>query len=81
MTRIDKLINRFLDNPRSLHFMKIEKLLLHLGFHRTKIKGSHYQYDHLSTRRSISIPIHNNDCKDIYKTEIAKLFKLILNKN
>ena len=81
MTKLEKLLNRFLENPPSLKFKKIEKILLNYGFQKTNTKGSHYQYDHPSVRQSISIPIHNNDCKNIYKIEIAKLFKLIFNKN
>ncbi len=73
MTRIDKLINRFLENPKSLKFKKIEKVLLYLNFQKTDVSGSHHRYSHPLIQKALSIPVHNNDCKLIYKKITAKL--------
>lgn len=77
MTRLEKLLNKFLENPQSLKFKKIEKLMLNFGFQKTRINGSHHQFDQPYTKQSISIPIHNDDCGKIYKFRIAKLLNYI----
>lgn len=73
MTRIDKLINRFLDNPSSLKFKKIEKILVYLSFEKTNISGSHHRFSHPLIHPALSIPVHKSDCKIFYKEDIAKL--------
>lgn len=75
MSRIEKLLRKFLDNPQSLKFKKIEKILFYLGFMKTQAKGSHVKFDHSCIKNTLAIPIHKNDCKVIYKEKIAKIIK------
>lgn len=85
MTKVEKLLNRFLENPQSLKFKKIEKLLLNIGFEKIRVRGSHHQYCYHSNKKSflMTVPIHGKECRDKYKFETAKLIKHILtiNKN
>lgn len=73
MTQNQKLIEKFLANPSSVRFSKIEKILFILGFFELKMKGgSHRKFKHALLKDDLVIPVHNNDCKDFYKEQIAK---------
>jgi hypothetical protein len=51
MTRIDKLYERLLANPRAtISFRDFEKLLKAFGFEHVRTTGSHRQYVHPSSR-------------------------------
>jgi len=40
MTSKSKILNKFLNNPGSLKYIKIEKILFDLGFIKIEAKGS-----------------------------------------
>ena len=75
MTSLENLFLKFLANPASLRYFQIERLLLNLGFEKIQAKGSHVKFKHSDLREPINIPIHNGDCKPIYKLKIAKLIR------
>ena len=72
MTSLDKLIKKFLENPSSLKYSQLEKILLHTGHIKIPAKGSHIKFKHQRTESNLIIPIHNNECKDFYKKLVAK---------
>jgi predicted RNA binding protein YcfA (HicA-like mRNA interferase family) len=76
MVRKEKLLEEFLRNPNSLRYYEIEKLLLYLGFTKANIRGSHIKFRHHLLERNLIIPIHDGDCKIVYKQMIAKIIKL-----
>jgi predicted RNA binding protein YcfA (HicA-like mRNA interferase family) len=41
-------------------------------------KGSHKKFKHSSLVTDLVIPVHNNDCKDFYKTQAAKIVKKLI---
>ena len=67
MTSIKKLINKFSNNPDSLRYAEIEKILLHLEFEKAQGKGSHVKFSHLDCDKTLVFAIHNNDCRKAYK--------------
>ncbi len=75
------LLNRFLANPNSLKFKKIERILFKFGFEKIGIRGSHHKYGNEKLNIQFTIPIHNNECRNVYKKDIAKLLKDILTIN
>jgi len=75
MTKKDKLIQKFLKNPTSLHYQEIEKILLKFGFQKIHAKGSHNKFKHPLLQNDLIIPIHNKDCKSFYKKYSAKIVK------
>ncbi len=75
MTRAEKLLAKFVENPTALHFSKIEKMMKHLGFIDFGFQGSHKKFKHISLGIGLSIPVHHGDCKDNYKRNIAQIFK------
>lgn len=75
MTMEDKLLRKFLDNPGSLRFGKIEKILSQMGFDLVSIDGSHWKYKHPLISDNLVVPVHGRDCKNKYKLKIAKIIK------
>jgi len=78
MTRKDKRLKRFLENPESLKFSKIESILYQIGFIFVSSRGSHRKYRHFEAKKSISTPVHKGDCRRVYKNEIADIIKQII---
>jgi predicted RNA binding protein YcfA (HicA-like mRNA interferase family) len=80
MNKLEKLVDKFLRNPTSLHFSEIEKVLLIAGFKKINAKGSHNKFKHPHLKYDLVIPLHNNDCKEFYKKlaakEVEKLMEL-----
>lgn len=64
---------RFLRNPCAFKFEAIEKIMMFVGFERIGIAGSHYKYRHERLAGMIAIPVHNRECKKVYKRKIAKI--------
>lgn len=75
MTSLKKEIDKFLKNPGTLRYNKIEKVLLHLGFIKIPAKGSHVKFKHPKMEKDLVIPVHKNDCKLFYKEKAAGLIK------
>lgn len=75
MTVHEKLLTRFIENPASLPFRDIEKILLRFGFDALEARGSHKKFKHLKVRADVIIPLHNGECKNFYKRELAKILK------
>jgi len=73
MTRRKKVLLKFLRNPQSLKYNEIQSLLLRAGFCEATYKGSHKKFVHPVTKKQIIIPVHNNECKIIYKNKAAKI--------
>ena len=81
MTKLEKIIEKFLHRPTSLHYKDIEKVLLHLGFEKINVKrGSHIKFKHPHLKHDLIIPIHNNDCKDFYKKEASQEAQKVIKK-
>lgn len=76
MTKVEKRLKKFFQNPESLKYPEIETLLHSFGFQKIEAKGSHKKFKH-SYLTGISIPIHNHDCKPIYKKYVAKILKTL----
>ena len=79
MNKQKKKLAKFIRNPTSLRFAEIHNLLISLSFKHKRISGSHNFYQNIKLPADISIPVHSNDCKPIYKKQVAKLIKKIIN--
>jgi predicted RNA binding protein YcfA (HicA-like mRNA interferase family) len=72
MSQIDKLITKFTINPTSLKYIEIKKILLYHGFIKKQGKGSHVYFKNINHKMVLCFPLHNNDCKNIYKEKTLK---------
>ncbi len=75
MTKRDKRFRKLLNRPKSVTCSEIESVLLELEFEKIEAKGSHKKFKHSVLKSDLIIPVHNNDCKEFYKKQIAKLLK------
>lgn len=71
-------MRKFLENPDTVAYWKIEKLLINLGFEKIEAKGSHKKFKHKLTPNDLIIPVHGNDCKSFYKFLAAKIIEQYL---
>lgn len=76
MSQFEKLLEKFLANPTSLKATDIVKILLKFGFTKREAKGSHTKYT--KGDKYVIFPIHNGDCKGIYKKDAKKCIKEII---
>lgn len=75
MSSYEKLLKQFLKKPESLKYKEIENLLIRLGFEKIDGKGSHKKFKHKTLRYNFIIPIHNNECKKVYKKRLSKFIR------
>ena len=75
MTKKEKLKRKFVQRPESLKSFQIENILQSHGFKRVLTKGSHVKYKHDRLNIDLVIPVHNKDCKDFYKKQVAKILE------
>lgn len=75
MTKKEKLIEKFKNNPWSLKFWEIKIILKNLWFEKIEANWSHTKFKNKILINDIIIPVHNNDCKDFYKKQILKILK------
>ncbi len=76
MTRIDKLYERLLANPRAtISFRDFEKLLAAFGFEHVRTTGSHRQYAHPKLNRSFPVQPSGKDAKPYQVREFLELVR------
>lgn len=64
MTRVSKLFQWLLENPRAaVPFRDFERLLVAFGFTLDRIKGSHRHYKHPAVPRPLSIQPRGSSAK------------------
>ncbi|HEX5477382.1 MAG TPA: type II toxin-antitoxin system HicA family toxin [Burkholderiales bacterium] len=74
MTRIDKLYDRLLANPRAaISFRDFEKLLKAFGFDLARTTGSHRQYVHPKLNRPFPVQPTGKDAKLYQVREFLEL--------
>ena len=75
MTKKDKILKKFLENPESIKYSELEFILINCNFEKIDAKGSHIKFKNKSLINDIIIPLHNNDCKWFYKKQVYKILK------
>ncbi len=68
MNQYKKLVEKFKQRPESIRLSELQKILIRNWFNLRKAKSSHYIYNKWEI--IFTIPIHNNDCKPIYKKKV-----------
>lgn len=72
MTQYEKTLKKFLENPSSIAFSDIKKILEKQQYTLRQGKWSHSIYSN-GEGNIITVPLHWNDCKDFYKKKIKKI--------
>lgn len=73
MVKMQKLLEKLQQAPQNLKFSELEKILLHFGFQKRAAKGSHIRFT--NGRVALDFPVHNGDCKPLYKKNLLKKLK------
>lgn len=79
MTKFEKLIHRFKNQPENCSFVEIEKILLHFGFQKRQGKGSHIRYSCQGDYLTFSV--HNGEVKNYQKRKALKKIEKYYPKN
>jgi predicted RNA binding protein YcfA (HicA-like mRNA interferase family) len=76
MSKLEKLISQFLENPPEVSFEDVVYVLKAFGFEEKRSKGSHHSFRD-SQGRKITIPKKGGQkVKGIYVQKIVKLLNL-----
>jgi len=75
MTKKEKILQKFLENPEYIKYSELEYILLNNWFEKIDAKGSHIKFKNKFLINDIIIPLHNNDCKWFYKKQVYKILK------
>lgn len=74
MTQKEKLKQEFLSQPRNLSYQKIKSLLLSEWFDVSEWKWSHTKIQHPKSWKVFIVPIHDWDCKSVYKEKLKEFY-------
>lgn len=72
MTKLEKLIAKYKENPESISLKEMIKLLEHNGYLAVNAGGSHRIYKKEGVAEHILLAIHNNKLKYGYATRYKK---------
>ncbi len=78
MSKITKQVEKFFNNPISIKYSDLEKILIHFGFEKINAKGSHKKFKHSRLQNDLIIPVHQGDCKNFYKEESKRQINKII---
>ncbi len=73
MPKIKKLLNKLEKSPQNMRFSEIETILVFFEFSKRPGKGSHCRFT--NGKWAIDFPVHHNDCKTEYKSNLLKFLK------
>lgn len=77
ITKKEKLINRIKNNPKTVKFEEIDKILLDVGFERRQPSGGSSHYTYVLEDKILTVPFKKPYVKVIYiKTAIKLLEEL-----
>lgn len=74
MTQKEKVRKDFLSQPRCLSYQKIKSLLLSDWFEVIEWKWSHTKIIHSESWKIFIVPIHDWDCKGVYKEKLKEFY-------
>lgn len=81
MSKREKLLWKFIHNPKNIQFHELETLLAHFGFQRVKTNhGSHMKWHHDGKNLSFQAP-RKNPVKEVYIKAFIRILKADFNLN
>ena len=77
MSKLEKLLQRIKNNPKSVRFEELNKILLNAGYERSQPRGgsSHYTY-RKDSKEPITIPHHKPYVREIYVQIVIRALDL-----
>ncbi len=74
MTKKEKIKTNFINSPRTVFYQDIKSLLISDGFIFSWWKWSHVKIKNPKTWMTYIMPIHDGECKWIYKDGIKDFY-------
>ena len=73
MSKLEKLIQRIKNNPKTVRFEELDKILVDAGYERTQPRGgsSHYTY-RKESKVPITIPDHKPYVHEVYVRKVIR---------
>jgi len=77
MSKLEKLLQRIKNNPKTVRFEDLDKILVNAGYERTQPRSgsSHYTYRKLACE-PITIPYHRPYIREIYVQIVIRALNL-----
>ena len=77
MSKLEKLLQRIKNNPKTVRFEELDKILTNSGYERTQPRSgsSHYTY-RKERKEPITIPHHKPYVREIYVQKIIRELNL-----
>ena len=77
MSKLDKLIQKFLRKPPTVKFDEVETILKAFGFEQARVRGSHHTFRRPSDGLKITVPKKGGQMvKRTYVIQIIELLNL-----
>ena len=76
MSQFEKLLERIKNNPKSVRFEEIEKVLLRYGFKESQSRGGSSHYNFKKDNLLFTIPRHGQFVKEVYILQIIDALEL-----
>ncbi|MBR4151838.1 MAG: type II toxin-antitoxin system HicA family toxin [Selenomonadaceae bacterium] len=77
MSKLEKLLQRIKNNPKTVRFEELDKILLNAGYEKSQPRGgsSHYTY-RKPNNDPITIPYHKPYINEIYVQAVIRALNL-----
>ena len=79
MSKREKIKSDFINSPRRLSYPQIQSFLIDEWFTVIQWKWSHVKIKHTKSWKVFIVPIHNWECKWVYKEELKNFYLSIVN--
>ena len=76
MSKFEKLLEKIKNNPKSVRFEEIEKVLLHSGFKESQSRGGSSHYNFRKDGQLFTIPRHGQFVKEVYILQVIEALDL-----
>ena len=75
MSKLEKLLERIKNNPKTVRFEEIERVLLRRGFNERQSGGGSSHYIFKKEDKYVTIPRHGKFVKEIYINQALALLE------
>ena len=77
MSKLEKLLQRIKNNPKTVRFEELDKVLTNAGYERTQPRrgSSHYTY-RKDSRMPMTIPNHKPYVQEVYVRDVIRELNL-----
>lgn len=75
MSQLEKLLERIRNNPKTVRFEELDKILVRAGFERRQPRGGSSHYNYVKGEKFLTVPRYKPYIKEIYVQRALDLMK------